>query len=127
SGPQTINLTGITPGGTEAQNLLVFALASNPTLLTTPGVSYLSPSSTGSLTFSPLPNANGTASVSVVVRDDGGTLNGASDAVTNTIQVAVLPVNDAPTLASVPTTTLHRGSTVVITNVATDVDRPPDV
>jgi hypothetical protein len=90
-------------------------------------VSYLSPATTGSLTFSPLPNASGTGIISVVVRDDGGTLNGAVASVTNTIQVTVLPVNDAPILAPIPTTVLHRGSTILITNQATDIDRPPDI
>jgi uncharacterized repeat protein (TIGR01451 family) len=127
SGPRTVNLTGITAGGAETQNLLVFALSSDSTLLTTPGVSYLSPATTGSLTFSPLPNASGTGIISVVVRDDGGTLNGAVASVTNTIQVTVLPVNDAPILAPIPTTVLHRGSTILITNQATDIDRPPDI
>src|SRR5205823_1817291 len=55
----------------------------------------ISPS--GVLTFTPAANANGNATVTVTLHDDGGTANGGADtsaAVTFTIHVT--PVNDAP-------------------------------
>ncbi|MBI2927030.1 MAG: hypothetical protein HYY24_15150, partial [Verrucomicrobia bacterium] len=54
----------------------------------------------GTLTFTPAPEANGSATVTVSLMDDGGTANGGTDtsaAQTSTITVAA--VNDAPSFA----------------------------
>jgi hypothetical protein len=52
---------------------------------------------TGELTYTPAANANGSATVSVYVQDDGGTANGGDDkSATVTFTVTVNPVNDAP-------------------------------
>jgi HD-GYP domain-containing protein (c-di-GMP phosphodiesterase class II) len=54
----------------------------------------------GTLTFSPAPNANGTATVSVVAHDDGGTANGGTDtSAAQTFTITVVPVNDPPTFS----------------------------
>jgi 6-phosphogluconolactonase (cycloisomerase 2 family) len=60
SGVQTVNLTGISAGGGESQTLQVTATSSNPTLIANPTVSYTSPDSTGSLSFSSLAGQSGT-------------------------------------------------------------------
>ena len=49
-----------------------------------------------------MPNANGTAMITVTVMDDGGTANGGVDTVTQTFFVTVAAVNQAPTLATIP-------------------------
>jgi hypothetical protein len=46
------------------------------------------------LTFTPVPNALGTSTVTVVVQDTGGTANGGTDSVTNTFTVTVLAVTN---------------------------------
>src|SRR5207302_651793 len=59
----------------------------------------ISPS--GVLTFTPAANANGNATVTVTLHDDGGTANGGADtsaAVTFTIHIT--PVNDPPGAAN---------------------------
>src|SRR4029078_10724249 len=62
SGLQTIGLSGISSGqGNETQTLRGSALSSNPALLPNPVVTYNSPDATGTLSFTPLPNANGSA------------------------------------------------------------------
>jgi hypothetical protein len=43
-------------------------------------------------------NANGSATVTVVVQDNGGTANGGVDKSTNTFTISVTPVNDAPSV-----------------------------
>ena len=52
---------------------------------------------TGDLTYTPNGNASGTATVSVELKDDGGTANGGDDTSdTKTFTITVNPVNDAP-------------------------------
>ncbi len=55
----------------------------------------------GNLTFTPAANANGVATVTVIVQDNGGTANGGVDKTTNTFTLTVTAVNDAPTLAAI--------------------------
>lgn len=51
----------------------------------------------GTLTYTPAPDAFGTANISVVVQDDGGTANGGVDtSVAATFAIQVFTVNDAP-------------------------------
>ncbi|MCC6417524.1 MAG: proprotein convertase P-domain-containing protein [Gemmataceae bacterium] len=51
----------------------------------------------GTLTFTPAPNAAGTATVTVRVRDNGGTANGGNDtSAPQTFTITLTPVNDAP-------------------------------
>jgi hypothetical protein len=50
----------------------------------------------GTLTFTPAPNSNGVTSVSVLLRDSGGTLNGGFDAVAHSFILIIASVNDAP-------------------------------
>ena len=71
---QTVNLSGISSGG-EVQTLTVTATSSNPGLIPYPTVSYASPSSTGTLRFTPVANASGNANVTVTVRDSAGSNN----------------------------------------------------
>jgi len=86
AGQQTINLTGITAGGGETQNLTVTA-SSNNTSLVNPSITYTSPNSTGTLMFTPAANSFGTATITVTVMDDGGTKNGGVD--TTSVQFTV--------------------------------------
>ena len=76
----------------------------------------------GTLTFTPAPNACGSAVVSVVARDDGGTAcNGddASDAKTFTIDIA--PVNDCP-VADGQAVGAQAGQPKTINLTGTDID-----
>src|SRR5207245_1788222 len=98
AGAQTINLTGIAAGGGESQTLTITATPSNPGLIPNPTVSYTSPNATGSLSYTPVANASGTATITVTVTDNGGTANGGINTFTRTFIVAVTAVNDAPTL-----------------------------
>jgi hypothetical protein len=51
----------------------------------------------GTLTYTSAPNANGTATVTVAIHDDGGTANGGVDtSATQTFTITVGAVNDAP-------------------------------
>ncbi|WP_406700929.1 Ig-like domain-containing protein [Singulisphaera sp. Ch08] len=98
AGAQTINLSGITAGAGESQTLTITATSSNPGLIPDPTVNYTSPNATGSLSYTPVANASGTATITVTVTDDGGTANGGINTFTRTFTVTVTAVNDAPTL-----------------------------
>jgi hypothetical protein len=98
AGPQSVPLTGLSGGGGETQELTVTAVSSNPGAIPNPSVLYTSPSATGSLNFTPVTGASGSALITVTVRDDGGTALGGVDTTARAFTVSVLPVNDAPTL-----------------------------
>jgi hypothetical protein len=86
AGLQTVNLSGITSGAAnENQVLTVTAVSSNTGLIPNPTVNYISANSTGSLTFTPVVNKTGTATITVTVKD-GGTSN---NIVTRTFTVTV--------------------------------------
>jgi autotransporter-associated beta strand protein len=92
---QTINLTGITAGGSLAQNVSITAISDKPGIIPNPVVFYNSPDSTGVLQFHPIANQNGLVTITVTVQDDGGTAAG-SDTYTQTFTINVTKVNDAP-------------------------------
>lgn len=104
AGAQTINLTGISSGppNEASQSLVVTAVSSNPGLIPDPVVTYTSPNATGSLSYTPVANASGTATITVTVTDNGGTANGGVNVVTRTFTVVVNAVNDLPTLDPIP-------------------------
>jgi hypothetical protein len=84
---QTVNLTGISGGpANESQAVTVVAFSSDTTLIPDPVVSYTAPNITGSLTFTPIVGASGTAIITVTVNDGAGLNN----AVIRTFQVSVL-------------------------------------
>ena len=115
SGLQTVNLTGISSGAAnESQTLTVTASSSAPTLIPNPTVTYTSPASTGSLKFTPAANANGSAIITVTVKD-GGTSN---NVVSQTFTVTVNPVNDPPTLAALSNITVDENSAAKTVNLS---------
>jgi hypothetical protein len=75
AGSQTVNLTGIASSSTGgSQVLTVTANSSNTNLISNPVVNYIGTNSSGSLTFSPVGNAGGSATITVMV-DNGGASN----------------------------------------------------
>ena len=79
----------------------------------------------GTLTFQSAANANGQATVTVVLKDNGGTAGGGVDAsAAQTFVITVSPVNDAPVLAPIGSRTVVFGTLLHFNAAATDVDRP---
>ena len=107
---QTISLTGANAGGGESQPLRITASSNNTGLIPNPNVSYTSPDSTGSLSFTPIADQHGTATITITIEDGGfdGNLNTTGDNATfsRTFDVTVNPVNDAPTLNTVADVTI---------------------
>jgi hypothetical protein len=115
SGSQTVNLTGIGSGSvTEVQPLTVTAISSNPTLVPNPTVNYASPNVAGSLVFTPIANANGSATITVVV-DDGQATN---NSISRVFTITVNPVNDSPTLNAVGNITISEDGSAQTVNLS---------
>ncbi len=115
---QTINLGGITAGPNETQTLTVTANSNNQGLIPNPTVTYTSPNSTGSISFTPVANQNGSALITVTVTDDGGTANGGINTLSRTFMVNVTPVNDAPTLNAIPNFTILEDAALQTVNLS---------
>jgi hypothetical protein len=118
AGLQTVNLTGITSGSSnEVQTLTVTAVSSNTGLIPNPTVNYTSPGTNGTLTFTPVANANGSATITVTVNDGGASNN----IVTQTFTVTVNAVNQPPTLNAISNLTINENAglqTVNLTGVS---------
>ena len=101
AGPQTVAwATGIDAGpADEAGQALAFSTSnSNPALFSI----HPSVAPDGTLTYASAPDAYGSATVTVQLRDDGGTANGGHDSsIEQTFVITVIPVNDAPRRVSV--------------------------
>jgi VCBS repeat-containing protein len=108
AGPQSVSgwATAINAGpANESSQTVSFQITGN----TNPGLFSSAPSiaSNGTLTFTSAPDANGSATITVVAKDDGGTANGGVDASpSQTFVINVTPVNDAPTFALIASTTV---------------------
>jgi Fibronectin type III domain len=72
---QIQNLAGITSGGETSQILSVTATSSNVALIPNPTVTYTSPNATGSLAYTPVTGAVGTAVITVTVNDGAASNN----------------------------------------------------
>jgi len=95
---QQVALTGIGSGAfNESDTMTITATSSNPSLIPDPQVTYTSPNSTGTLTFTPVPDGFGTAIIFVYV-DDG---QAQFHLTARSFVVTVNPVNDPPTLAPI--------------------------
>ncbi|MDP2059170.1 MAG: hypothetical protein Q8J97_05475, partial [Flavobacteriaceae bacterium] len=112
AGSQSFNnfVTGIARGPTtavdEATQFLTFTVsASNPSMFSMqPALSFVSEEA-ARLTFQVADNAFGDATITVTLRDDGGTANKGVDSLTRTFTITATPVNDAPTF-TIPLTVL---------------------
>ena len=121
---QTVNLGGISAGAGETQPLRVTAV-SDTGLIPNPTVTYASPNTTGTLTFTPVADASGPATITVTVEDGGADGNFATTAdnakFNRAFNVTVNPVNDNPTLDALADLTIQQGAgaqTVNLTGIA---------
>ena len=125
---QTVNLSGITAGPFETQVLTVTASSNNTGLIPNPTVTYTSANTTGTLIFTPVANANGSAIITVTVTDDGGIANGGVNTFSQTFTVNVTAVNDPPTFTAGPNVTrvVNQGPQTVNPWATGITNGPPD-
>ena len=124
SGPHIIDLTGITAGGEdEDQTLIVSAYSSNPGVIPHPIIDYVSPNTSGTLTFAPASNVVGSATIIVTV-NDGQNLD---YLVTRTFGVIVTEENDPPDISSIPNQVVEQSTpTSQIPFIVSDREAPAD-
>src|SRR5258705_473457 len=75
------------PANDNTQTITSTAGCDSPSLAPAPSVNYTAPATSGSLTFTPVANQVGSATITVVVKDNGGTANGGVDSFTNSFTV----------------------------------------
>ena len=100
---------GIVPGPPNESSQTVTFLVSNnnPALFSSPPA--ITPN--GTLSFTPAPNANGTATVAVRLKDNGGTANqGVDTSSIQTFTITVEPVNDTPSFVKGKDQVVPKGS-----------------
>jgi|GEM_PF-3617730 len=108
SGPQTVALTGISPGPPEESAQQVTSLTAAVVSTSTPGlidpaslaVSYTPGAATGTLTFTPGSGLTGTATIAVTAQDNGGTDNGGVDTFARQFLVTVAFADRPPVLTA---------------------------
>jgi hypothetical protein len=127
SGAQTVSnwATAISPGpADESGQTLNFVVTNNRSSLfsTQPAISP-----TGTLTYTPAADANGIATVSVALKDNGGTLNAGQDtSPTQTFTIVIISVNDQPSFIKGPDQTVNNDAGLqTVNNWATNVSVGP--
>jgi gliding motility-associated-like protein len=100
SGEQSVELSGISPGGNNDQTLIIKAVSSNPALITGIKFEYVQGSSTGTLLFSPASNKFGSAVITVTLN------NGLpeNNLISRDMLVTIEPVADTPSSTNATTT-----------------------
>ncbi|MEJ2883491.1 MBG domain-containing protein [Pedobacter sp. GR22-6] len=113
SAQQSLNLTGISAGPENAQTTTLSVSSTNPALFSNLSVSKTN-NSTGVLTYRAANGANGTATVTVTVKDNGGVANGGVDTYTRSFTIAInaLPV---VAISSDKGANLSKGQTALLT------------
>ncbi|MBO0699046.1 MAG: tandem-95 repeat protein, partial [Zavarzinella sp.] len=99
AGPQTFAPWGMNISGPEPGQLVSFDVIGNDNPALFSAQPFVRPD--GALVFTSAPDANGTATIQVLARDNGGTANGGSDvSPRQTFRINVAPVNDPATARS---------------------------
>lgn len=129
AGAQTVNnwATSISPGPADESGQTVgFQIISNSNLSIFSVTPAITP--TGTLTFTPAPNANGIATFLINLKDSGGTANGGGDTSQNqSFTISVSPDNSVQFTASSSNTTENSGSITVNVSRTGDVALPATV
>ncbi len=127
AGPQTVSnwATNISKGpANEAAQTLTFTATNNNNALfaAQPAIN-----SAGTLTYTPAANAYGVATVTLTLKDSGGTLNGGVDtSAAQTFTITVNAVNDAPSFTKgVNQSVNENAGPQTVSNWATNISKGP--
>jgi hypothetical protein len=116
-----IQASAVNPGDAEASQTITVTVANdNPGLFSVPPAI----SGDGTLTYTPVANACGTAKLTIVAMDNGGTdpdCGGRDTAEPTEVTLTIVAVNDCPVSAPLSVSVQEGGSTPVVLS-ATDAD-----
>jgi len=124
TGPQSVSpwATNVSAGpSNESGQTLTFVVTNNTNAaLFSSGPTV---SSNGQLSFTQAPNANGSATITIVLKDNGGTANGGVDtSPPQTFTITINPVNDAPSFTKgANQTVLEDAGAQTVTSWATNI------
>jgi gliding motility-associated-like protein len=107
---QTITITGISPGPLESQSMSFSVSSGNLPLIPQPTVTYNGTGTTATLSFQPVANQTGSATITVKITDTG------LAEFTDTFVIEVQSINDPPTLNPISAVTVNEDADQ--TNVA---------
>ena len=107
--PQSIALSGISAGTETTQTITLSVSASNPSLFSALSVTQLT-GGNGVLNYT-LSGAVGATTITVTVRDNGGTANGGVDVFTRTFTLTASALPQVQVVAK-PGTTVSKGQTI---------------
>ena len=113
-------LTGLSTGPTnEAAQTFAFTVTAgtNFAFAVAPSIS-----TNGTLTFRSATNAVGTNTITVVMKDSGGTTSGGKDSITNTFSIGVTPANDAPFFLPIATKIILEDGNTNLTQTISLID-----
>lgn len=97
----------------EDGQAIIFEITSN----SNPGIFTALPqvNAVGTLTFTPNPESSGSATISLRLKDDGGTEDGGADtSAEQTFTITILPTNNAPTFTPGPSVVAAAGATTTV-------------
>ncbi len=97
-----VALSGITDGDGGTQSLTVTATSGNTGVIPNPTITYTSPNTTGTLTYTPVANSISAVTITVKVTDSGGTTCGGVNTKTTSFGVQVRDPSQAPKLDPIP-------------------------
>lgn len=116
----TVSVTNIT--ATEAGQTVTSVTATSSNTAIVPDPVVTGQGATRTLTYSPVADASGTVTITVTAMDNGGTANGGVDTFTQSFDIVVNSVNDAPTFDVIQDQTINEdstGNTITIMNIST--------
>ncbi|MBI3851739.1 MAG: tandem-95 repeat protein [Verrucomicrobia bacterium] len=130
AGAQSVSWgTGISAGPPdESGQMLEFIVTNDNNALFAVQPAISTNGATGTLTYTLAANANGVATVTVRLHDNGGTANGGVDSsAPQTFTITVTPVNDTPSFAFSTTTvsSLEDAGAQSVPNLATNISAGP--
>jgi hypothetical protein len=118
SGQSTVMISKLSPVDIGQTISSVTAVSNNTALIPNPTITGSGFSRT--LTFAPLADAFGAATITVTVQDDGGLANSGINTTTQTFMITVTPINEAPTFDMIGNQNVAQNAaqqTIIITGV----------
>ncbi|MDN5203126.1 Ig-like domain-containing protein [Fulvivirgaceae bacterium BMA10] len=123
TGAKTVQLTGISAGPGENQQLQISTSSDNAALIPDPAVSYTNPNATAELTYQATPGVTGEAEITVTITDDGSGIAPNVNSISKTFTIQVTSVNNDPTFTKGEDITINEDAGVqVLSNWATNID-----